>query len=126
MSLVAPSSRLRSLISFPWTRRALARGSILRTNSSYLPPSAFVALKTHLSSAYTSGFYLKAPPPAEGEAAPPPPNPLTDPGAMDGMMDMVKKQAVGFLPQVRRRRFVDRCWRAVRGLRRGPKATVCF
>lgn len=73
---------------------------MLRNNSSYLPPSAFLALKNHLSSAYISGLYLKEPPPPEGQSAPPPPNPLGDPGAMDGMMDMVKKQAVGFLPQV--------------------------
>lgn len=74
---------------------------MLRTNASYLSPGAFVALKTHLSAAYASGFYLKAPPPPEGAPAPPAPNPLTDPGAMDGMMSMVKKQAVSFLPQVR-------------------------
>lgn len=82
------------------SRRALARGIILRTNGSYLPPSSFVALKSHLSSAYSSGIYLKSPPPPEGEPAPPAPNPLTDPGGMDGMMDMMKKQAVSFLPQV--------------------------
>ncbi|KAM0750202.1 transmembrane protein [Meredithblackwellia eburnea MCA 4105] len=80
-------------------QRALARGLVLRTHASYLPPSSFLALKTHLSSAYTSGAYLKAAPPAEGEKAPPPPNPLTDPGAMDGMTGMLKKQAVSFLPQ---------------------------
>ncbi|KAI5477027.1 hypothetical protein MNV49_006903 [Pseudohyphozyma bogoriensis] len=80
-------------------QRALARGAILRTYGSYLAPSAFVALKSHLSDAYTSGFYLKAPPPADGSAPAPPPNPLMEPGGMDGMLDMVKKQAVQFLPQ---------------------------
>lgn len=59
-----------------------------------------MALKTHLSSALQSGYYLKAPAPKEGEAAPAAPNPLTDPGAMDGMMEMMKKQAVQFIPQV--------------------------
>ncbi len=66
-----------------------------------------MALKTHLSSALQSGYYLKAPPPKEGEAAPAPPNPLTDPGAMDGMMDMMKKQAVQFIPQVSLHPFAD-------------------
>lgn len=83
------------------SRRALTRGLVLRTNGSHLPPSSFLALKSHLSEAYTSGLYLKAPPPEDGSPPPAAPNPLTDPGAMDGMMDMVKKQAVQFLPQVR-------------------------
>ncbi|KDE09639.1 hypothetical protein MVLG_00045 [Microbotryum lychnidis-dioicae p1A1 Lamole] len=80
-------------------QRSLTRGLILRSNSSFLPPAAFIALKAHLASAYQSGYYLKEPPRAEGAAAPPPANALTDPGAMDGMLDMLKKQAVGFLPQ---------------------------
>lgn len=84
-------------------RRALQRSQLLRTHAAFLPPSSFVALKTHLSGALQSGFYLKAPAPKEGEAAPAAPNPLTDPGAMDGMVEMMKKQAVSFLPQVSRR-----------------------
>ncbi|GAA5836122.1 hypothetical protein JCM11251_007375 [Rhodosporidiobolus azoricus] len=79
-------------------QRALLRGQLLRSAGSNLPPASFLALKSHLSEAYESGSYLKAPPPKEGENAPPP-NPLGDPAAMDGMMDMLKKQAVGFLPQ---------------------------
>ncbi|GAA5954019.1 hypothetical protein JCM21900_005382 [Sporobolomyces salmonicolor] len=79
-------------------QRALTRGQLLRANGSHLPPSAFVALKAHLSTAYDQGTYLKAPPPPDGASAPPP-NPLGDPAMMDGMMDMMKKQAVGFLPQ---------------------------
>lgn len=89
-------------------RRAVTRGIVLRTNASYLPPAAFVSFKTHLSSAYSSGFYLKAPPPPEGTPAPPAPSPMTDPGAMDGMLNMVKKQAVSFLPQVRLGSFSTR------------------
>ncbi|BGP12251.1 hypothetical protein JCM10213_000056 [Rhodosporidiobolus nylandii] len=79
-------------------QRALLRGQLLRANGSHLPPAAFLALKSHLSQAYQDGSYLKAPPPPPGENAPPP-NPLGDPAAMDGMLDMLKKQAVGFLPQ---------------------------
>ncbi|KAK4704504.1 ER membrane protein complex subunit 3, partial [Phenoliferia sp. Uapishka_3] len=84
---------------YPPKERALARGMILRNQASYLSPDSFLALKSHLSSAYSSGFYLKASPPPEGSPAPAAPNPLTDPGAMDGMMSMFKKQAVSFLPQ---------------------------
>ncbi|GAA6018682.1 hypothetical protein JCM10207_009010 [Rhodosporidiobolus poonsookiae] len=79
-------------------QRAITRGQLLRANGSHLPPSAFASLKTHLSKAYDDGSYLKAPASADGQAAPPP-NPLGDPAAMEGMMDMLKKQAVGFLPQ---------------------------
>ncbi|GAA5975111.1 hypothetical protein JCM11641_000042 [Rhodosporidiobolus odoratus] len=79
-------------------QRAILRGQLLRASGSHLPPSAFLALKSHLSQAYESGSYLKALPPADGQSAPPA-NPLGDPAAMDGMMDMLRKQAVGFLPQ---------------------------
>ncbi|GAA5858348.1 hypothetical protein JCM8547_004660 [Rhodosporidiobolus lusitaniae] len=79
-------------------QRALTRGQLLRASCSSLPPSSFLALKTHLSQAYTDGSYLKSPPPPDGQQAPPA-NPLGDPAMMDGMMDMLKKQAVGFLPQ---------------------------
>ncbi|GAA5956321.1 hypothetical protein JCM3765_005628 [Sporobolomyces pararoseus] len=80
-------------------QRALTRGQLLRVNSSSLPPDAFASIKSHLSSAYISGTYLKesTSSSSEGKDAEPP-NPL-DPAAMDGLMDMVKKQAVGFLPQ---------------------------
>ncbi|GAA5840561.1 hypothetical protein JCM3766R1_000698 [Sporobolomyces carnicolor] len=79
-------------------QRALTRGQILRVNASSLTPEAFAAIKSHLSDAYVSGTYLKASVSADGKDAAEPPNPL-DPAAMDGMIDMVKKQAVGFLPQ---------------------------
>lgn len=80
-------------------QRALLRGQLLKTNANYLPPNSFLELKAELQSNYTSGYYLKSPLPLEGEVSAPPPNPLTDPGAMDGMMNMVKGQAVSFLPQ---------------------------
>jgi hypothetical protein len=82
------------------TRRALTRGQLLRLNSSSLPPEAFASIKSHLSSAYISGTYLKASASSPDGKEAEPPNPL-DTAAMDGLMDMVKKQAVGFLPQVR-------------------------
>lgn len=49
--------------------------------------------------ALESGSYLKDPPPAEGATPSTPPNPLTDPNAMEGMMDGLKKQAVMMVPQ---------------------------
>jgi len=83
-------------------RRALTRAQVLRANSSHLPPAAFVALRSHLQAALEDGSYLKKPAPPEGSA---PPNPLDNPQdmeqMMEGMTDMMKKQAVGFVPQVR-------------------------
>ncbi|GAA6018641.1 hypothetical protein JCM11491_006176 [Sporobolomyces phaffii] len=81
-------------------QRALTRGQLLRVNSSALSPSAFASIKSHLSASYISGAYLKASSTIEGgkSAEAEAPNPL-DPAQMDGLMDMVKKQAVGFLPQ---------------------------
>lgn len=80
-------------------QRALTRGQLLRANCSSIPPSAFNSIKSHLSSSYVSGTYLK-PKETEGKSdgESEAPNPL-DPAQLDGMMDMVKKQAVGFLPQ---------------------------
>ncbi|GAA6007528.1 ER membrane complex subunit EMC3 [Rhodotorula paludigena] len=82
-------------------QRGITRAQILRANSSHLPPAAFVALRSHLSEALQDGSYLKKPPPAQGEA---PPNPLENPQdmeqMMEGMSDMMKKQAVGFVPQM--------------------------
>ncbi|KAK4055103.1 hypothetical protein OIV83_000383 [Microbotryomycetes sp. JL201] len=83
-------------------QRALARGALLRNNASHVDPSSFAALKQHLQHAYTTGSYLQEPPKdktTDEQSSTAPPNPLADPKAMDGMMDMFKKQAVGFLPQ---------------------------
>ncbi|KAK4057667.1 hypothetical protein OIO90_001315 [Microbotryomycetes sp. JL221] len=83
-------------------QRALARGALLRNNASHLDPAAFNAFKTHLQLSYDNGTYLKEPKKSadsKTDKPTPPPNPLADPKAMEGMMDMFKKQAVGFLPQ---------------------------
>ncbi|BGP58817.1 hypothetical protein NBRC10512v2_000104 [Rhodotorula toruloides] len=84
-------------------QRAITRGQLLRFNSSHLPPSSFLALRSSLSQAYINGSFLKAPPPkpsADGV----PPNPFEDPAQleqmMEGLQDMMKKQAVGFVPQM--------------------------
>ncbi|BGP36261.1 hypothetical protein JCM10449v2_000159 [Rhodotorula kratochvilovae] len=82
-------------------QRAMTRAQLLRANSSHLAPSAFLALRSHLSQALEDGSYLKKPAPAEGSA---PANPLDNPQdmeqMMEGMTDMMKKQAVGFVPQM--------------------------
>lgn len=45
-------------------------------------------------------MYLKDGPLKEGDAPAAPPNPLTDPGAMDGMMAGMKTQMVMMVPQM--------------------------
>lgn len=56
-------------------------------------------MSSYLSSSFESGAYLKDGSSASDEASRPP-NPLTDPGAMDGMMAGMKTQAVMMVPQM--------------------------
>ena len=56
-------------------------------------------MSSYLSSSFESGAYLKDGP-SSGDEASRPPNPLTDPGAMDGMMAGMKTQAVMMVPQM--------------------------
>lgn len=87
-----------------FSRRALVRAQVLRatSTSSPLPPLYYRALSSHLSQAFTDGSYLKdGPPSTDPDAAKAGPvNPLTDPGAMEGMMDGMKKQMVMMVPQM--------------------------
>ena len=82
-------------------QRALLRGQLLRGNGRHLSTKEYAARREHLMDAYRDGVYLSQKQVAEGseagqqEAAP---NPL-DPAAMDGMIGMLKKQAVMFIPQ---------------------------
>ncbi|GAA5981516.1 hypothetical protein JCM10908_004139 [Rhodotorula pacifica] len=93
-------------------QRAITRGQLLRAHSSYLPPAAFAALRSHLADCYIDGSYLKEPPAAEGTAVEPKPNPFEDPAAtdamMDGLKDMMSKQAAGFIPQMATMYLVNR------------------
>ncbi|BGP52771.1 hypothetical protein JCM8202_004406 [Rhodotorula sphaerocarpa] len=94
-------------------QRAITRGQLLRAHSSYLPPDGFDALRSHLATAYTDGSLLKEPAPQEGSAASAKkPNPLEDPDAadamMDGLKDMISKQAAGFIPQMATMYLVNR------------------
>jgi hypothetical protein len=59
-----------------------------------------MAISQHLSEAFAAGTYLKDGPPKTGEAPAAPPNPLSDPGAMDGMMAGMKTQMVMMVPQM--------------------------
>ncbi|THH33663.1 hypothetical protein EUX98_g544 [Antrodiella citrinella] len=82
-------------------QRALVRAQILRATApnSPLPPSYYNAVSQHLTDAFTNGSYLKDGPP-KSDASTAPPNPLTDPNAMDGMMAGMKTQMVMMVPQM--------------------------
>ena len=83
-------------------RRALVRSQILRATSAHspLPPSYYKAISQYLSQAFADGTYLKDGPQKGDAGASTPPNPLTDPAAMDGMMAGMKTQMVMMVPQM--------------------------
>lgn len=85
-------------------RRALARSQILRATSghSLLPPNYYQSISSSLSKGLADGTFLKdGPPNPKGDGAPTtPPNPLSDPAAMDGMMAGMKTQMVMMVPQM--------------------------
>ncbi|KAF7332136.1 ER membrane protein complex subunit 3 [Mycena kentingensis (nom. inval.)] len=83
-------------------QRALARSQVLRLTSAHspIPPSYYKAISRHLYDAFEAGTYLKDGPPREGETPKAPPNPMTDPAAMDGMMAGMKTQMVMMVPQM--------------------------
>ena len=64
-----------------------------------VPPTYYKTISQNLSKAFETGAFLKDGPPS-GDAPSRPPNPLTDPGAMDGMMAGMKTQAVMMVPQM--------------------------
>lgn len=80
------------------SQRAITRGQILRQNASYLPPSNYLEIKNYLIESYESGYFLESQGTKEEEEAKEPVNPM-DAAGLDGMMGMVKMQAVQFLPQ---------------------------
>lgn len=77
-------------------QRALMRGQLLRAKGKHLPRQEYEARREWLMEAFTEKKYLQSKPDGAGKAATP--NPL-DPAAMDGMIGMIKKQAVSFVPQ---------------------------
>lgn len=78
------------------------RSQILRATSanSPLPPTFYKSISQHLTDAFETGTYLKDGPPKKGDAPAAPPNPMTDPAAMDGMMAGMKTQMVMMVPQM--------------------------
>jgi len=82
-------------------QRALARAQILRATASNspIPPAHYIAISQNLSEAFVAGTYLKDGPP-KADAPSTPPNPLSDPAAMDGMMAGMKTQMVVMVPQM--------------------------
>lgn len=75
-------------------QRGLLRGINLRSNSHVLSTSSFTARRDALITAYESGAYLKDP----ENRGQPPPNPMSDPSAMEGMMGMMKNQMAMIIP----------------------------
>jgi hypothetical protein len=67
----------------------------LRSNGNHILRSTFETRKRFLQAAFQRGEYLKDPE-SRGQ---PPANPLTDPGGMDQMMNMMKGNMVMFIPQ---------------------------
>jgi ER membrane protein complex subunit 3 len=79
-------------------RTSLHRGINLRNHaSSALTPSSFSNRQSTMINAYKSGTFLKEGPESRGKTQPP--NPMTDPAAMEGMMGQMKSQAILMIPQ---------------------------
>jgi hypothetical protein len=74
----------------------LQYSSSLRANAGFLPPDAFQTRQGYLSQQMKEGKYLKDP---EGGQGGGPPNMLTDPKSMDGMIEMMKGQIMMVVPQ---------------------------
>jgi hypothetical protein len=75
-------------------QRALIHGMNLRGNFHVLSQRSFATRRDALITAYESGTYLKDPE-RRGQA---PPNPMSDPSSMEGMMGMMKNQMAMIIP----------------------------
>ncbi|KAJ2791119.1 hypothetical protein H4R20_006905 [Coemansia guatemalensis] len=75
--------------------KALMRGQLLAQNNSYIPAAAFAERKRYLCQAYEEGTYLKN----KANKDQGPANLMTDPKNMEVMMDGMKKQMMGIIPQ---------------------------
>jgi hypothetical protein len=81
----------------------MLKSQLLRSSAplSPIPPAAYNAMSTALSTALRSGAYVKPTPKEETEnTSAAAVNPLMDPSQMDGMMDGLKKQAVMMVPNM--------------------------
>lgn len=75
-------------------QRSLAKGVSLRSNYHVLSAKAFESRRDILIDGYESGAFLKTP----NQKGQPPANPMTDPGAMEGMMGMMKNNMAMIIP----------------------------
>lgn len=75
-------------------QRSLMHGVAVRSNHYVLTEPSFKARREYLTTAYESGAYLRDP----ERRGQPPANPMTDPGAMDGMMGMMKNNMAMIVP----------------------------
>jgi ER membrane protein complex subunit 3 len=75
-------------------QRSLLHGINVRSNFHVLSRRAFNTRRDALTTAYESGAYLKEPD-RRGQA---PPNPISDPSSMEGMMGMMKNQMAMIIP----------------------------
>jgi hypothetical protein len=75
-------------------QRSLVHGINVRGNFHVLSKPSFTARRDALITAYESGAYLKDP----ENRGQPPPNPMSDPNAMEGMMGMMKGQMAMIIP----------------------------
>ncbi|KAI1633386.1 integral membrane protein DUF106-domain-containing protein [Biscogniauxia mediterranea] len=75
-------------------QRSMLHGVATRNNFHVLSAPSFRARRDYLTNAYESGAFLKDP----ERRGQPPPNPMTDPGAMDGMMGMMKNNMAMMIP----------------------------
>lgn len=75
-------------------QRSLMHGVAVRSNFHALSAPSFKARREFLTTAFESGAYLKDP----ERRGQPPANPMTDPGAMDGMMGMMKNNMAMMVP----------------------------
>lgn len=75
-------------------QRCLVRGVTLRNNYHVLSRRSFEERRETLSAGFENGDFLKDP----DRKGQPPANPLTDPGAMDGMMGMMKNNMAMMIP----------------------------
>ncbi|KAJ1831881.1 hypothetical protein LPJ63_003960 [Coemansia sp. RSA 2711] len=75
--------------------KALMRGQMLAQSNSYIPAAAFAERRQYLCHAYEQGTYLKNKASKEQSAV----NLMADPKNMEVMMDGMKKQMMGIVPQ---------------------------
>lgn len=75
-------------------QRSMLHGVAVRSNYHVLSEPSFRVRRDYLTNAYETGAFLKNPD-QRGQA---PPNPMTDPNAMDGMMGMMKNNMAMMIP----------------------------